>query len=191
MKRIYLLLTLAIISFASLDSNAQTYFGVKVGGNLAFINGDIGLKGIKPAAHGGFVAEIAISDLFSVQPELLYSIQGSQDKDNAILKNNHHYLTLPIMIKYFINETISIDAGPQVSYLVYAKQSNGWEEQIDNKELLNAFDYSFDIGASYEMDNGMNINVRYVHGFANIFKTSSDVKGYNSVIQLSMGYKFY
>lgn len=185
-----------LISILFLFSNhiiAQTYFGFKVGTNISNINGDNPYDGIKIAMHVGGVAEIVISDLISVQPELLYSMQGSQHKDDSSLKNNYHYITLPIMFKYFINVSTSIDAGPQIGYLVFAKQSNGWEEWRDTKDELNALDYGFNLGASYEMDNGMNINIRYNYNFANIYKTIEglDFKGNNTVIQLSLGYKFY
>jgi len=201
-----------IITFALLSSSisAQTYFGFKVGFNGSNIGGDNNLKGIKPAMHVGAVAEIQVSDLFSIQPELLYSIQGSQKKNDvsqqnlppsvqasrgereSYIKNNNHYITLPIMVKYFVSDFISIDAGPQVGYLVFAKTSNGWEEWTDTKDSLNAFDYGVNLGASYEMDNGMNINIRYNYNFANIYKSNNfDFKANNTNIQVSLGYKFY
>jgi len=195
-----------------INNYSQTYFGFKVGGNLSNINGDNPLKGIKPSMHVGVVAEIAISDSFSIQPELIYSMLGSQKKVNSseyefeteaphnnekiLIKNNNHYITLPIMVKYFLleigSDIISIDAGPQVSYLLSSKISNGWEELSDNKDTLNAFDYGFNLGASYELDNGMNINIRYNYNFANIYKTNDlNLKANNTVIQISLGYKFY
>ena len=183
---------ITILYLISSNISAQTYYGFKVGANISNISGDNPYDGIKGAMHVGAVAEITVSDLFSVQPELLYSMQGSQDKDDSSLKNNNHYITLPIMVKYFINETISIDAGPQIGYLLFAQKSNGWEEWTDIKDQLNAFDYGFNIGASYEMDNGMNINIRYNYNFANIYKSNDfDLKANNTVIQISLGYKFY
>ncbi len=188
-KLIFSILILCVSNYAT----AQIYYGFKIGANISNISGDNPYSGMKPAMHAGAIVEITISDLFSVQPELLYSMQGSQHKDDASLKNNNHYITLPVMVKYFINETISIDAGPQIGYLLFAKQSNGWEEWIDTKDQLNALDYGFNLGASYEMDNGMSFNLRYNYNFANIYKTIEgiDLKGNNTTIQLSLGYKFY
>ena len=205
---------------------SQTYFGFKVGFNGSDINGDNQIQGIKPGMHVGAVAEIQVSDLFSIQPEILYSIQGSQhvidpsldkymmnnynilvnnyvvslpvrdyqdEKNQSVkLKNNNHYITVPIMVKYFINDVISIDAGPQVGYLVFSQISDGSKEWTDTKDSLNAFDYGVNLGASYEMDNGMNINIRYNYNFANIYKSDYfDFKAINTNFQISLGYKFY
>lgn len=189
LRKIIFILSVFLFSY---NLNAQVYYGFKVGANISNISGDNVYNGMKGAMHVGAVAEIAVSDLFSIQPELLYSMQGSQDSDDSSFKNNNHYITVPVMIKYFINETMSIDAGPQIGYLVFAKTSNGWEEWVDTKDQLNAFDYGFNIGASYEMDNGMNINIRYNYNFANIYKSNDfDLKANNTVIQISLGYKFY
>ena len=209
MKKFILLIAIII----GVNVNAQTYFGFKVGANISDIYGDNSLSGMKASMHVGAVAEIQVSDLFSIQPELLYSMQGSQKKysreeilatdpdliasdykeNNNILKNNNHYITLPIMVKYFITDFISIDAGPQISYLVFAKTSNGWQEWTDTKAHYNAFDYGINLGASYEMDNGMNMNIRYSYGLANIYKSIDNIslKGNNATIQVSLGYKFY
>ena len=96
------------------------------------------------------------------------------------------------MVKYFINDVISIDAGPQVGYLVFSQISDGSKEWTDTKDSLNAFDYGVNLGASYEMDNGMNINIRYNYNFANIYKSDYfDFKAINTNFQISLGYKFY
>ena len=62
-----------IVIFTLLSNNihSQTYFGLKVGANVSNIYGDNPIAGLKPAMHFGAVAEISISDFFSIQPELL------------------------------------------------------------------------------------------------------------------------
>ncbi len=214
---------LFIFAFVLINSTiySQTYFGFKVGGNASNVIGDNEIQGVKFAMHVGAVAEIQVSDLFSIQPELLFSIQGSEKKldanlvqdneyimvngyyvslpikdydniDDVKLKNNNYYISLPIMVKYFVNEFISIDLGPQISYLTFAQISNGSKEWTDVKDSYNALDYGVNLGASYEMDNGMNINIRYNYNFANVYKSDYfDLKANNTNIQVSLGYKFY
>jgi hypothetical protein len=214
---------LFIFTFVLINSTiySQTYFGFKVGGNASNIIGDNEIQGMKFAMHVGAVAEIQVSDLFSIQPELLFSIQGSEKKlnanlvqdneyimvnghyvslpikdydniDDVKLKNNNYYISLPIMVKYFVSEFISIDLGPQISYLTFAQISNGSKEWTDVKDSYNALDYGVNLGASYEMDNGMNINIRYNYNFANVYKSDYfDLKANNTNIQVSLGYKFY
>jgi len=200
------ILLISIITLLSTSLTAQVYYGFKVGANLANFYGDIENNSIKASFHIGAVAEISVSDLFSVQPELLFSMQGSQGENNSLLtshtsvpidgkdfsstKTNFYYLNLPVMVKYFVTDMISIDAGPQVGYLLYAKESNGTDELTDIKDLTKSIDYGLNLGGSYEMDNGMNINLRYYYGLANVLD-SNDAKMNNALIQISLGYKFY
>jgi opacity protein-like surface antigen len=119
-------------------------------------------------------------------------IKDYDNIDDVKLKNNNYYISLPIMVKYFVNEFISIDLGPQISYLTFAQISNGSKEWTDVKDSYNTLDYGVNLGASYEMDNGMNINIRYNYNFANVYKSDYfDLKANNTNIQVSLGYKFY
>lgn len=182
-----------IIVCLTLSVQSQTFFGFKVGGNAANLNGDVNENAIKYGFHFGAVAEIQLSDYFSIQPELLYSQQGFQDKNIENLKYNYNYMLAPVLLKYFVATSFSIDAGAQAAFLMSAKQGTGDEDLTDLKEFTNGFDMSFVIGGSYEMDNGFFANVRYNYGFINVFNNDdgSDLKATNAVIQLSMGYKFY
>lgn len=195
-KMIRNILPILVLILLSTNLKAQTYFGFKVGANFANFSGDVENNTIKPAFHVGGVVEVQISDFFSVQPEVLFSVQGYQNKDNTSIKYNYNYVNLPVMVRYFVTDNISIDAGPQVGMLLSAKISTGNEELTDVKDLSNSLDYGFNLGASYEMDSGMNINVRYNYGLSNINNNddvvdAEDIKINNTVIQISLGYKFY
>jgi len=189
MFRFLIITTLIIVT--GITANAQMYYGLKVGANFANFSGDVSGNSIKPSMHFGAVVEIPLTDAFSVQPELLYSMQGYQIKEDVSLKYHYHYLTLPVMAKYFVTNEITLDFGPQLSYLIFAQSSDGEYEYTELKDETSKFDYGLALGASYEIDDGMNINLRYTYGFANIFDTDTNLKANNSVIQLSLGYKFY
>jgi hypothetical protein len=189
MKKSHLLILL--VTFISINLSAQTYFGFKVGANFANFVGDVENNAIKPSFHVGGVAEIQITDVFSVQPEILFSMQGYQDKDDSLIKYNYHYVNVPLMVKYFVGENVSIDAGPQVGLLLYSKRSNGHEDLDDLKDASNSFDYGMNLGASYEMNNGIFMSARYYYGLANVLNTDDNLKANNTVIQISLGYKFY
>ena len=189
MKKNHLLL-LSLLFSVTLFS--QTYFGVKVGANYTSFRGDMQDVDYKTGFHVGGVAEIVINDSFSFQPELLYSVQGFQSKEDASLKSNYNYLQVPLMLKYFVKDLVTLDAGPQIGYLISTTQTNGYEEIIyEQKESSNSLDYGFNLGATYEMDSGIFLQLRYNFGLANTFKKGLNTKAYNSVLQLSMGYKFY
>lgn len=186
-------LTLTIlVVFGMFAMHSQTYFGVKVGANYTSFRGELDSISYKPSFHVGGVAEIRINDSFSFQPEILYSVQGYQSKDDASLKSNYNYLQVPLMLKYFVKDLVTLDAGPQIGYLITTTQTNGYEEIIgDQKEISNSLDYGFNLGVSYEMDSGIFLQARYNFGLANVLKKELNTKAYNSVIQVSMGYKFY
>ena len=78
-----LLLTAAAV-FALTTVNAQDItFGVKAGINFANTNvsdSDENLDGIT-SFHFGGVVEFSVSETFSIQPELLYSAQGTSDSE--------------------------------------------------------------------------------------------------------------
>ena len=185
-------LLLTLIVFYAVSSFSQTYFGIKVGANYTSFRGDLENINYKPGFHVGGVAEITINDAFSFQPEILYSVQGFQAKEDASLKSNYNYIQVPLMAKYFVKDLVTLDAGPQIGYLISTTQTNGYEEIItDQKKNSNALDYGFNLGASYEMDSGIFLQLRYNFGIANVLKKDIGAKAYNSVVQVSMGYKFY
>ncbi len=105
-----LLLCAAVAVFAFTNVNAQEVkFGAKAGVNFASITGD-GTDDVKSriSFHVGGVAEIMISENFSVQPELLYTSIGAKDEysesfagETVEFKEVYKldYISLPIMAK--------------------------------------------------------------------------------------------
>lgn len=117
MKNTYVLILMVIVMASSL--NAQDIkIGAKAGVNFASVTGDIESVKTKMGFHIGGVAEIPINESFYVQPELLFSSQGYK-LDNGTGTLN--YLNLPIIGKYYVNDQLSIEAGPQIGYLLSAK----------------------------------------------------------------------
>lgn len=192
MKKSFLII--AIIVFGLTNLNAQEVkFGAKAGLNLASITGDEtdGIES-RTAFHVGAVAEISVSDKFSVQPELLYSAQGAKDSFEGIdFDAKIDYLNLPIMAKYYVAEGFSLELGPQVGFLLSAKAEGGGES-IDFKDETKGIDFGANFGVGYKLESGLNFGARYNLGLSNINdgEDSDDFKNQNSVIQLSVGYFF-
>ena len=184
-------------------------FGAKAGLNLATITGDLEDINSRTSFHLGGIAEIMINEDFAVQPELLYSAQGGKYDEFTLALD---YLYLPIMGKYFVSEEISLEAGPQFGYLLSAKlkddsydNGNGNVNTVSNnsaskqaaadtedvKEDVKSFDFGLNFGASYILENGINLSLRYYLGLANgnnFEGNDGDFK--NSVFQLSIDYFF-
>lgn len=191
----------------------DVYFGPKVGLNVSHImatgdNSEIfnDTSKMQFSSHIGAFAEIVFSDFFSVQPELLYSIKGSRfthsDNDDYRASHVYSYLSLPIIVKYYVTDKISIEIGPEVAYLLSAKEVEkdgffstfyGQEAAyIDLKNETQVFDLGATAGLGYLTDSGFYISLRYNYGLLNAFKSDLDVNTVlkNGTAQLSFGFSF-
>ena len=217
MKKINLTLVIAIITILSV--NAQTTFGVKAGANFSSFAysdsyGEDDDEKARTSMHFGAVAEIQISDKFSLQPELLYSSLGTKwewsgpdySGEDAVKVN---YLTVPVMAKYYVAEGFSLEVGPQIAFLLSAKYE--WNETYDGesdsgsedyKEYLKNVDFGLNFGVGYKLDSGLNFGARYYLGLSNIEEEEDGYDGRgddydegdywmkNRVFQISVGYTF-
>lgn len=184
MKNFLLLAVVTVLGF--LNVNAQEIkFGVKGGLNFASVSGD-NTKDIDVVTsfNFGVLSEIPISDKFSFQPEIMYSGQGYSFNDNTIALS---YLNIPLMGKYYVAKGLSVEAGPQIGFLLAAKN-----EKTNVKDSFNTFDFGVNLGLGYKLENGLNFGVRYNLGLTDInnLDTSSS-KNRNGVLQLSVGYFFF
>ena len=184
MKKI--ILTAAAV-FAFSFANAQDVkFGAKAGLNMSNWGGDAGDASMKIGFQVGGFAEIKVSDKFAIQPELVYSALGTKTEDGSI---NTNYLNIPVMAKYFVAKGFSLEAGPQLGFLMSAKaKANG--ESADIKDTFESIDFGLNFGAGYDVTENINLGVRYSAGLSNIMKDSGDIKVNNSNIAIAIGYKF-
>ena len=191
MKKLLLIIAVFALVF---NANAQEIkFGVKAGINFATIAGDEtdDLKS-KTTFHIGAVVEIPISDSFSIQPELVYSSQGAKVDDNiSDVELKLDYINLPIMAKFYVSEGFSLEAGPQVGFLMSSKiEEDGESEDLKNE--TSGIDFGLNLGLGFKMETGLNFGARYNLGLSNIwdFEDSDNFKNQNSVLQIFIGFTF-
>lgn len=190
MKKI-ILSAIAIMAFAF--SNAQeTRFGVKGGLNISTLTGDVSDNKSLIGFHVGGFAEIKVIERLAIQPELLYSTQGSKFKYGAP-DVKMDYINIPVLAKFYITKQFTVEAGPQIGFLVSAKQRG-----YDNfKDDLKSVDLGFNFGAGYNFTDNLSAGIRYTVGISNIDDTEFDnVEDYydysirNGNLALSLAYKF-
>ncbi|MGV9004204.1 porin family protein [Flavobacterium sp.] len=181
MKKI--ILSVAAIFAFGVVSAQDIKFGVKGGLNSSNITNTDGSKALV-GFHVGGLAEFKVSEKFAVQPELLYSTQGA-GSDGGDLKLD--YINIPIMAKFYVAEKFSIQAGPQIGFLMTAKADGE-----DVKDFFKTTDFGVNIGVGYNLDENMMLDLRYNMGLSQVQKEVIDgtSKSMNQVIQLSFGYKF-
>lgn len=170
-------------------------WGVKAGLNLAnFVGKDAEGTKMKAGFNVGVVTEYRFCDKFAVGPELLYSTQGcsidmpGMDEDGESnsdkLKINAQYINLPIMLKYYVIENLSINLGPQLGYAVSVKGKIG-SHKMDYPGVKK-FDVALGVGATYHFGS-IFADARYNYGLTKVVE-NTNMK--NSVIQIGVGYKF-
>tara|TARA_B110000967_G_C18839693_1_gene538670 strand:+ start:820 stop:1446 length:627 start_codon:yes stop_codon:yes gene_type:complete len=205
------LILIAAALFAITTVSAQDIiFGAKAGVNLANVDAGEVDTDVVSSFHIGITAEFEISDTFSIQPELVYSLQGTSIitearplKLEVLYKTN--FINLPIMAKYYVSEGISLEAGPQIGFLINAEvetditnstdSSENISITIDSKDNYKSIDFGFNVGVGYKLESGLNFTLRYNLGLSNLSDTgnenvTNDSEWKNRVLQLSVGYTF-
>ncbi|TDO69899.1 outer membrane protein with beta-barrel domain [Flavobacterium chryseum] len=192
MKKI-ILCAIAIMTFGF--TNAQsTKLGVKGGLNLStLVGGDVESAKSVVGFHVGGFAEIKIVEKFAIQPEILFSTQGT--KVESVFGNDFdlklNYLNIPVLAKYYIVDKFSVEAGPQLGVLLSAKADDN-----DIKEFSKSVDFGFNVGAAYHFTDNLSINLRYTIGLSPLSDEDIDDaddfydSAKNSNLALSLAYKF-
>ncbi|QSW87658.1 MULTISPECIES: porin family protein [Flavobacterium] len=191
MKKI-ILLAIAILAFGFANAQ-QTRFGVKGGLNITSFSGDNDSEALVGFQLGGF-AEIKIIERLAIQPELLFSTQGA--KFNRIGNNNDidlkmNYINIPVLAKFYVTKKFTVEAGPQLGFLVSAK-SDG----TDVKDAYKSVDLGFNFGAGFNITDNFSVGARYTVGLSNVGDyDTDDVDQYldspkNSVFAIYAAYKF-
>ncbi|MCG2431396.1 porin family protein [Aequorivita xiaoshiensis] len=193
MKKTLLLILLSVFTLVNADAQGLT-FGAKAGVNLSTFTGD-SFTGFdtRVGLHIGGLAEIPLTEKFSVQPEVLYSQKGSKFFGSETLLS---YIDVPILAKYHIIHGLSAELGPVPSFLVEAEYTtNGLENNVS--EYIRTFDFGIGGGVSYQLPMGVFFSIRFTKGLMEIresgkYDPNDDYKLNvdNNVFQVSTGYIF-
>jgi opacity protein-like surface antigen len=134
---------IAIFVFGiTVSVNAQEGFAVKAGFNNVSAKVDLGAFGgnVTNSEFGFYVGggyNFELDDTWSLEPSALLSIVSDLTS-----------LYIPIMAKYEVAESFTIQAGPQINYLL--------EDVPDG-----AFGLDLAIGAGYQIDDNWFVEARY------------------------------
>lgn len=194
-------------------------FGIKAGVNYATLSGvEGGETNYLPGFHGGFTAQYVLYPKFAVQAELLYSLEGAESSFkreteeysfSSEQKLRLGFLNLPIMGKLYVTEGFSLQAGPQVGYLLSAKNEYSYssafpEDSIiisgtgDIREELKKVLFGLNFGIGYDLNSALFLQARYYLGLSDINNYDDQIDDIevdfknirNQGFQLSVGCNF-
>ncbi|MCF6132791.1 porin family protein [Flavobacterium wongokense] len=163
----------------------------------------------------GVQAEIPLTSTLALQPELLLRGEGAKtsfhnEDDTSEFdvseKLRLHYVSLPVLLKWSLSKKWSIEGGPQVGYLIAAKDSyemkgivegapvntSGTEDVKDN---FHQFNLDAVLGSTYNISENIYLQLRLNKGIPNINNGQSEAgigssKVRTSGAQFSVGYRF-
>ena len=186
-KQLLLIFSVTIIS---LNSNAQEVeIGIKGGMNVATL-GKSGL-GLLPriSYHLGGTAEFITTPFFSIQTELVYSLQGAAYDRSQDIYLNYHYINLPLFAKAYFYEDACFELGIQYGRLLKAIGTNYISSSEDQ---VNKNDFAVVFGLAYKVADKVNVGIRYNLGITNTADRDIiyEARHTNRVLQISVGYIF-
>ncbi|MGS2740987.1 porin family protein [Sinomicrobium sp. M5D2P17] len=187
-KRVFIL----VLFLTGYTTQAQFHFGAKAGANLTRLDGQSFNDNYKLGYQlGGFVY-YDITDFIGVQAEVLFNqtnteisdrfediIDRAFDKDKTL-----NYISVPVLLRLNSGGLLTINAGPQFSFLASKDQS-----VLENGErLFKDSDFAAVLGAEVNLFPII-IYGRYTWGFSDISQIGKDTK--SQQIQLGVALRFF
>ncbi len=207
-------LLLSVITLSAFSQQQQTdyesritpKFGIKGGINLSnFYNDDVGDQNMKVGANAGIYMKVPVTRGISIQPEVLYSMKGTQFNYNNILlgsgkyKLNLNYVEVPVLAVFNIAKNFNLHAGGYASFLTAAKIKNVRDNNDDSsteldKDDFNTFDCGLVGGIGFDVSN-FTLGARYNLGLREIGKSKTLAgelfdNSKNSTVSIYVGFAF-
>ncbi|WP_157580918.1 porin family protein [Segetibacter koreensis] len=192
---------LAVSSFSqknrfSLSINSTTT-------NFNYGNANKQLKPYKKNVRGiqvGVSYQAGITPMFSVVPELYFSMKGGRlKKDNPLTTNKStlrlYTINMPVLARLHCKK-LYVNAGPYFGYTLSGRLKIEGSDNLpekttaisfnDDADAFNRWDLGVQAGGGYNFDikkNMLTVDVRYGYGLVNI---SKNVDRYNRMFNISL-----
>lgn len=174
-------------------------YGVKVGVNMSSMSNDMTFDpgfsmgtGFRVGAlmnlHWGqrTISSRQGTGLWGLQPEVVFSNQVVKS-DGGNIKLN--YIQVPVMLKIYPTSALSLEIGPEFSYLISTSPEsiNVGDANVKIGDCK-GFNCGAGVGASYEFEMGLVVGARYSMGFTEL---GENLKWKNNGnIQVTVGWLF-
>ncbi len=183
-------LLLLLLLTATVSSIAQIGFGAKAGLNRYVLSGED--QSYKHGLHAGAIAQIPVTPLFAIQPELIFSAEGNEliEDDDIFIAQKLGYINLPVMLQLTTKSGFYAEAGPQLGFLLSAKSTQTGRASVDIKSQLISTSISLGVGLGYRLKMGLGIGMRYNRGMTDIQKNSSMEPAKSNGVQIGLSYLY-
>lgn len=207
MKKVYFLTIICSLLIANGAVGQDIGLNVGIKGGVQFSNlyvDDVHDEKAKLGFQGGLYFKNQITSFFALQPEILYSLKGTElEYDNILFgsgtyRYNLGYIEVPVLAVVSIGN-FSIHAGPYIAFLTNANikdvDDDGDIDEVAelDRDDFNTVDYGIAGGVGFDFLSGT-IGLRYNYGLNEIGK--EDLAGEltknskNSVVTLYAGFHF-
>lgn len=141
--------------------------------------------------HVGMATEFITTPFFSIQTELMYSLQGAAIDYTQRIFLNYHYLDVPVFAKVYFLEDASFDLGMQYGFLLSAIQKYDFGKE-NMTESVNRHDFSVVLGFTYRIKDNYYAGLRYNIGITNTQQNNLNYENRitNRVLMISAGIIF-
>jgi hypothetical protein len=204
-------LIVALVLGVCFTASATSVFGVKGGLNVSQLMGDDSdLDNTTTDPRIGFNAgvflEIALFELFSIQPEVIYTLKGETIKAGGVFGGGTwnvelEYMEIPILAKIYLPFSLIsrpfLYAGPFIGFNVSATSDNIYEVGPFNfdadanlDEDVRALESGIALGAGVRKSAGplaLILDARYTFSMTPAFDDSAFDKVYNGVFMVLVG----
>ncbi len=174
----------------------ETAFGIKAGLNLTNlkVNDPDASYDSRSGFHAGFFVREKFSKV-AIQPELLLFTQSTDVSSTALgnYQDRFTYLSIPIMIKFYLVSGLNIHAGPQFGFLLDGDRKYSGplgQGSTDIKDYYKSSDISVSLGAGWDFPFGLCTDIRYNIGVQDINEASGGEEAKSRVFQISAGWNF-
>jgi hypothetical protein len=175
-------------------ASSQGRFGVKAGIALNYIN----TRGSNAPDYSdvtlnhtfGFTYNIPAAKNFAIQPELGFvRLSGKEGLTSSTVKFD--YVVVPVLFKAVTNQqNFSAYAGPQLGFLTNASMRTPTGKSNIRKDVTET-DFAGVFGVQYVTTLNISVDVRYVLGMSNVFKTEYEAyKTRHQYAAVTLGYIF-
>ena len=192
MKKIFLI-ALAFAAFSGVKAQNEGFsIAPKIGMNVSKVS-DMSFSDVKAKSLAdfniGLTGQYRFENSFALETGIIYSRQGVKLKEEGEKLNiKLGYINVPVLAKYYIVKGLNVFAGPELGFCV-SKKSNFDEIEEGLKDAIKGFSLAASVGAGYEFDCGLLLQMNYNIGLTKINK-DGDEKNRNNVFQVSAGWRF-